>query len=100
MRSARLTAVARTAIRTSAGPSGDGGTSPSRRTVSSPGSRITMARMASPHHTIGPLVATGARGCIIAHMWTGFAVAVLAVVGVVLWWLRAHVRELDDRMGD
>ena len=45
-RSARLSAVARTRMRTSAGPSAGRGASPRTSTVSSPGSRTMMARMA------------------------------------------------------
>jgi hypothetical protein len=45
-RSARLSAVARTRMRTSAGPSAGRGASPRTSTVSSPGSRMMMARMA------------------------------------------------------
>src|SRR5512143_4225047 len=100
MRSARLTAVAVTRMRTSAGPSAGAGTSPSWRTVSSPGSRITMARMSSAHHTIGPSWQHDAGVCIIARMSTLIGLVLVAGVAAVVWQLRARVRELDDRVGD
>src|SRR5262245_12642047 len=94
-RSARFTAVARTRIRRSAGPSAGAAASPSVRTDSSPGSRIRMARMrlSTPWRRGG---VNGYTGGAMSIALAGLALALAATA----WWLARRLGEVERRLAE
>src|SRR5205807_2232748 len=105
-RSARFTAVARTWMRRSAGPSTGDGASPIWSTDSSPGSRITIARMRDRSPQAGPPSQSGrprrldlARRATYASGQPMLVLVLLAaaIVALIIWRLAARLRELPPK---